>query len=187
VVAPNGAVLATASVEGDGVDDGGEVTALFADDDGVWLEVQRATQVRVLDASGRAVARTTRPGLPIGTDAQRFVRMRKVGDLAHVTIMNARGAVVGSHVVAHTSLLQLSGLAVDGERIVVAAHELSEDGKRDVIVLTTIAPDGRQERRTLQASPEFVPMKQLVARGGRVAHLFVDSRRVRGGIEVTSW
>ena len=43
----------------------------------------------------------------------------------------------------------------------------------------------RVERK---ASPEFVPMKQLVARNGRVAHLFVDSRsNMRGGIEVTSW
>lgn len=187
VIAPNGAVLATAAVEGEQVADGGEVTALFADVDGVWLEVQRGAQVRVLDANARGIERNTRPGIPMA-DGKRFVRMRKVGDLAHVTIVDARGVIVGGHVVEQASLLLLAGLAVDGDRIVVAAHELSEDGKRDVIVLTTIGADGRKERRELKASPEFVPMKQLVARAGRVAHLYVDSRsNARGGIEVTSW
>src|SRR5205085_1167378 len=110
------------AVEGLGVEDGGEVTALFADDSGVWLEVLRGTQVRVLDVDGRPTdVRATRPGLPVRTDdGERFVRLRKVGDAAQVLFFDATGAIVADGVVQFASLLQLSGLAVDGDRVVVA-------------------------------------------------------------------
>ncbi|MBI1947434.1 MAG: hypothetical protein HYS27_17200 [Deltaproteobacteria bacterium] len=206
VIAPNGSLVTSAPVEGAGVDDGGLVTALFADADGVWLEVLHGAQVRVLDAALREdAARTVRPGMPFGGE---YVRLRKVGDLAQVLFFDARGALVADGVVRFSSLLELSGLvaqagkaaAKQGGELWVAGHELvqqtpGETPTRDAVVVVRLsrAADGRlveRERRERRASPEFVPLKQLVPAGdGKVAHLYVDTRVTRGAAaaEVTSW
>lgn len=207
VLAPGGAVVASAPVEGAGVEDGGLVTAVFADATGVWLEVLHGAQVRVLDAALRAdAARTTRPGLPFGAE---YVRLRKVGDAAQLLFFDADGVLRGDGVVRFSSLLELSGLVAQhqavatagkGGELWVAGHELAQATPsgaptRDVVVLVRLQrrPDGRVvelARRELRASPEFVPLKQLVPAGdGHVAHLFVDTRATRGAaaVEVTSW
>ena len=214
VIAASGTVVAHAAVEGAGVEDGGEVTALFADDTGVWLEVLRGAQVRVLDARLQPdVARATRPGLPVvapgaRADAVReFVRLRKVGDAAQVLFFDAKGALVGDGRVdfLRGALVELSGLVVsaDGARVYVAGHELVETRRgradhadvapvRDAVVVVELALGAHHRlvergRRAVRASPEFVPLKQLVASGDGVAHLFVDSRAASAGIEVASW
>ncbi len=201
VVAPGGAVLADAPVEGAGIDDGGLVTALIADGAGVWLEVQHGEHVRVLDASlAPDPRRTTRPGLPMG---DLLVRLRKVGDAAQVLFLDGHGALRGDAVVRFSSLLELSGLVVEhgAERSVlwVAGHELVEQPgaapTRDRIVIARLERDrhGRVRevaRREVRAAPEFVPLKQLVPAGaGHVAHLYVDTRpgRADAAVEVTSW
>lgn len=198
VLAQNGAVITSASTEGEHIDDSGLVTAMFADAAGVWLEVLHGVQVRVLDAALRGDAvRTTRPGLPMGGD---FVRLRKVGDAAQVLWFDASGALAADGVVRFASLLELSGLVVEDRAMWVAGHELVQSAPgarptRDAVVVVKVAhtADGRLvevERRALGASPEFVPLKQLVGDGdGHVAHLFVDTTAKRGAaaVEVTSW
>lgn len=203
VVAENGSVLATAAVEGPGVADGGEVSAILADKTGVWLEVLHGTQVRALDAGlSRDEGRTTRVGLPLrGRDAKdaRFVRLRKVGDHAQVLIFDAAGVLREDSAVAFSSLLELSGLVVRGDTLWVAGHELLQTAPgaaptRDAVVLVRLerGKDGRyveRDRTSTKASPEFVPLKQLVATPQGVAHLYVDTTAPRGAIavEVRSW
>lgn len=198
VLAENGTLLASAPVEGPGVEDGGLVTALFADESGVWLEVQRAAHVRVLDAKLREdLARSGRPGLPFGDG---FVRLRKVGDSAQVLLLDAAGAPRADGAVHFSSLLELSGLVARGDGLWVAGHELVQSApgarpSRDVIVVVRLSQKANgafveRGRREAKASPEFVPLKQLVAAGDQgVAHLYVDSTARRGAraIEVTSW
>ncbi|MCC7112628.1 MAG: hypothetical protein IT382_25280 [Deltaproteobacteria bacterium] len=203
IVAENGAVLATAAVEGPGVSDGGEVTALLADEAGVWLEVLHGAQVRALDAGLRPdQARATRVGLPVrGRDAKeaRFLRLRKVGDHAQVLLFDAAGTLREDSAVAFSSLLELSGLVVGGETLWIAGHELVQAAPgarptRDAIVVVRLerSKDGRYAERgrtSMKASPEFVPLKQLVASTHGVAHLFVDTTAPRGAtaVEVQSW
>ncbi len=209
VIAPNGAVLARAAVEGAGVDDGGEVTAIFADADGVWLEVLHGAQVRVLDASLKVdERRVVRPGVPMAvagaaeqTAAEQYVRLRKVGDVAQVLFFDKAGAVVADGAVSFQNLLELSGLVVKGDRIWVAGHELDEaiDAagartiKSDRVVVVELRRKGDRlreiGRHVTKASPEWVPLKQLVAAPDGVAHLYVNSMAKPGqpGMEVTSW
>ncbi|MCC7073312.1 MAG: hypothetical protein IT383_18515 [Deltaproteobacteria bacterium] len=201
VLTTSGAVIADADVEGAGVDEGGLVTGIFADESGVWLEVQHGVHVRVLDGRlSRDASRVTRPGLPLG---EVLVRVRKVGDAAQVLFLDPRGALRGDAVVHFSSLLELSGLVAhhDGARPVlwVAGHELVQrpgaPPERDRIVVARLerGADGhlREVARTeMRASPEFVPLKQLVPAGpGHVAHLFVDTSNPGSGaaVEVSSW
>lgn len=193
VVAANGSVVARAAVEGKGVDDGGDVTGVFADDTGVWVEVLRGAQVRVLDADGKVdVERATRPGLPF---ADGYVRLRKIGDDAQVLFFDRAQKLVDSGVVRFSSTLRLAGLAVRGDRLFVAAHELAQKTPtskptRDVIVVVELQKtrSGLKEiaRTATRASPEFVPMKELVTTSTGVAHLYVDSLQ-QTGAEVASW
>ncbi len=56
-------------IEGPGIPEGGGVTAMFAEDDGVWLEYEHRDLVRVLDADGRPGDRAVRTGRRIpGSD-----------------------------------------------------------------------------------------------------------------------
>ncbi len=50
---PDGRLLASASLEGPGVDEGGGVTGLFQRPDGTWIEVEHQRVVRVASTSGR--------------------------------------------------------------------------------------------------------------------------------------
>ena len=198
VLAGNGSVVATANVEGRGVDDGGDVTAVFADASGVWVEVARGTQVRVLDDDlHEDVARVTRPGLPFGDG---YVRQRLVKGSAQVLFFDQAQRLVDDGVVHFSSTLRLAGLAVrttaDGQqRLFVAAHELvqkkpGQKPERDAIVVVEVEKTRsglvERDRRTLKASPEFVPLKELVATTTGAAHLYVDSF-TQTGAEVTSW
>lgn len=196
VLAPNGAVIARAEVEGPGVEEGGLVTAVFADQTGVWLEVLHGMQVRVIDELARPDAnRPTRPGLPFG---DRFVRLRKVGNAAQVLFFHLDGRLVGDQAVSFGPLLELSGLVVHKDSLFVAGHELVQQGlnrkpSRDAIVVVELAVHEdrllERARRDFPASPEFVPLKQLVTAGATgVAHLFVDTTSQQGrSVEVTSW
>jgi sugar lactone lactonase YvrE len=199
VLASNGAVVASAPVEGRGVEDGGEVTGVFADASGVWVEVLHGEQVRVLDDKGDAGTRITRPGTP--TSKNQFVRLRKVHDGAQILFYDADGRVVTDGGVGFSSLLELSGLVVQGDRMWVAGHELVESkpgvvALDRVVVVEVTRESGRlveKSRKVMKASPEFVPLKQLVPAGdGHVAHLYVDTTAGLGGkrgnaLEVTSW
>jgi hypothetical protein len=193
VVAPNGAVIGSAAIEGEHVPDGGEVTAVLADASGVWVEVYRGEQVRLLDREGRIVSRATRPGVP--TNRGDFVRMRKIGDGAQILFYGSDGVVHQDGATTFANLLELSGLVVNGDKIFVAGHEMVErkgvvSRDQEVVVELQRLSDRLVEvnRHVVKASPDWVPLKQLVAAGAGVAHLYVDSTRTRGvAVEVTSW
>lgn len=62
VIDQRGGILGEYPVVGDGIPEGGGITAMFARDDGVWLEFGHAYVVRVLDANLSPAARTVQPG-----------------------------------------------------------------------------------------------------------------------------
>jgi hypothetical protein len=58
----DGKLISETSLVGKGIDEGGAATAVFADDDGVWVEREHGSSVRVADANGNADP--NRPELP---------------------------------------------------------------------------------------------------------------------------
>lgn len=66
LLSPDGKTLSEEAIEGEGVPEGGAVTGMFAETDGLWLEVGHQVRVRVLDADLRRGDRKTRAGRPTG-------------------------------------------------------------------------------------------------------------------------
>jgi len=62
VIDQRGSVLGEHPVVGDGIPEGGGITAMFAREDGVWLEFGHAYEVRVLDANLQPTERVIQPG-----------------------------------------------------------------------------------------------------------------------------
>ena len=62
VIDRKGRVTGQFPLVGDGIPEGGGVTAMFARDDGLWLEFGHTYVVRLLDRDLRACPRTTQPG-----------------------------------------------------------------------------------------------------------------------------
>jgi hypothetical protein len=68
VLAARGGVEREVSVPGPGIVEGGAVTAMLAEPDGIWLEVGHRERVRLLDERLAPVARTVRRGRPYADD-----------------------------------------------------------------------------------------------------------------------
>jgi hypothetical protein len=68
VLDPLGQPISETDVEGRGVTDGGEVTAMMADRDGVWLEVGHVSRVLVLDDQLAPATRRVVRGRPFDVD-----------------------------------------------------------------------------------------------------------------------
>lgn len=66
VMAPDGRILAEEPIEGEALPEGGMVTGMFAEDDGLWLEVGNAYRVHCLDSRHGRGSRETRSGRPSG-------------------------------------------------------------------------------------------------------------------------
>jgi len=64
VVAPSGQMIREEGLVGDGIADGGGVSAMFAAEDGVWIEFEHTHMVRVLDETHRPVKRHLLSGRP---------------------------------------------------------------------------------------------------------------------------
>jgi hypothetical protein len=54
IMDPRGQLVSEVNLEGPGVGQGGAVTGLFAQDDGLWVEVAHGRLVRIADATGKA-------------------------------------------------------------------------------------------------------------------------------------
>lgn len=64
VVSAAGQVVREVPVVGEAIEEGGLITAMMADAEGIWLEVSHEKMVRVLDASLQPASRTVRLGRP---------------------------------------------------------------------------------------------------------------------------
>ena len=73
---------------GPGVPEGGGVTGVFADDEGIYVEREHATLVRVADASGHPGDRAELPGRPT-RDGRLFITARLVNQAAGVVSVSA--------------------------------------------------------------------------------------------------
>ncbi|MBI4699997.1 MAG: hypothetical protein HY744_02335 [Deltaproteobacteria bacterium] len=68
VMAPSGAVLREVGIVGAGIPEGGAVTAMLAEPDGIWLEHNNTDRVRLLDAQLVPTARAVVRGRALGSD-----------------------------------------------------------------------------------------------------------------------
>jgi hypothetical protein len=67
VLDPQGLETAAHAVTGPGIPEGGGITAMFLEDDGLWLEYNHERIVRILDGSLSACARTALQGRKAGS------------------------------------------------------------------------------------------------------------------------
>jgi hypothetical protein len=67
VLNPDGLQTASHPVAGPGIPEGGGITAMFLEEDGLWLEVNHERIVRLLDGSLKACARSVLDGRKAGT------------------------------------------------------------------------------------------------------------------------
>jgi len=162
VLSPDGAVLAEVPLEGVGIDEGGGTTALFARDDGVWVEYDHTRSVRVLDAQWRApVVRELLPGRPLGPGAisgqarragPAAVELRTVDRDSDVTLAETT-------LVLAEPVWRIAELAGDAQgNVALAVHLLREDPAREFAVayeaLAVLVLDGVlvERRRVVMTS-----------------------------------
>lgn len=95
VVDPKDGATREVPLEGEGVPEGGGVTALLARPDGVWVEVAHAAAVRVLDERLEPCERATLPGRPSARGG-RALRAALQHGAAAVSVLARDGEAVGS-------------------------------------------------------------------------------------------
>jgi hypothetical protein len=66
VMTEAGSPIREVAVEGDGIPEGGGVTAMLGEDDGIWLEFDHTSRVRALDAQLQPTVRRPMRGRPHG-------------------------------------------------------------------------------------------------------------------------
>jgi hypothetical protein len=87
--------LASHAVEGAGIPEGGGITAMFLERDGLWLEVNHERSVRILDGSLAPCPRTVRRGRPLdGGDRTVVAFLDKQGGVGMRTMDSLTGAVL---------------------------------------------------------------------------------------------
>jgi hypothetical protein len=123
-----GSELASHAVEGDGIPEGGAVTAMFLEKDGLWLEVNHERSVRVLDASLHPSPRTVRRGRPLDgglTTAVAF--LDKQGGVGMRTMDCLTGAVTAEkHFSFGQDLYRIAWVEADASGAVHAMFHLLE-------------------------------------------------------------
>jgi hypothetical protein len=185
----NGSVSHSVPIVGPGVPEGGGVTALFARDDGVWVEVEHTSSVRVADASGapdkeRPVVR----GRPSADGSARLTAALDGPSGASVEVASMRGAEepVRASVSFPMRVHGLHALESDASgRVYLAANLLREGGapafevleEREVVVV--LSPRGVEIGRFDIAPPQG-PEEQLrpirVAADGSIYQLVCRER-----------
>ncbi|MFH1812037.1 MAG: hypothetical protein ABIJ09_25080 [Pseudomonadota bacterium] len=193
VVDHQGRILATVPVEGGPVQEGGAVTALEVEDDGIWLELEHAQQVRVADRQGRAEkVRTLRGGR---LSADRRVRLSAVRDGAHGVTLWSQVATRSDAPTRHLatlgfadSLLQITALESDARGQVFVGAQTFREGPRPPFELlavdewlVVVDPDGVARTRVALparrgAEEQFRPLR--VAPDGRVVFVHCDDSGV---------
>jgi hypothetical protein len=88
---PDGRLLASAGIEGPGVDEGGGVTGLFQRPDGTWIEVEHQRVVRVASSSGKPDP--DRPVLPGRFSADGTTLLMTAKESAATAVVLGRPAV----------------------------------------------------------------------------------------------
>ncbi|MBI5486420.1 MAG: hypothetical protein HY905_03720 [Deltaproteobacteria bacterium] len=196
VLDPDGQVLGEVALEGYGIAEGGGTTALFARDDGVWVEYDHRRTVRVLDAQSRdPYYRRALEGRPLGSaDVAGQARLDGPSAVALHTVDRGTGTTLAQATLRFDEpvrrIVELSGDA-QGD-VVLAVHLATEDPARDYAVvheeLAVLVLDGALvERRRLSTAPSTGPWEQFkeleVESDGTIWQMaFLDA-----GVEVRRW
>ncbi len=196
VVAPDGAMVAETPLEGVGIAEGGGTTALFARDDGVWVEYDHTRSVRVLDAQWRAPAvREIQDGRPLGSGPLSG-RARLAGRTAVELITTDRESdvvLVETTLVLAEPVWHIAELDADAQGdVALAVHLLREGPAPDFAVayeaLAVLVLDGALvERRRVVTTPSVGGWEQWkefeVSADGAIWQLAFTS----DGVEVRRW
>jgi len=144
-----------------GVADGGLVTALFAREEGIWLEENHERSALVLDGELRPVAGPIVLGRPRPGAAGSLVARLAGEERAELLVLDGRGRAQGGHLLGPgPELARLVWLEEDGAgRIWLLTHELAVDGREEIVALT-VALDGGW-RSVARADHRFTPWHQF--------------------------
>jgi hypothetical protein len=196
VLASDGTRLGQVGLEGHGIPEGGGTTAVFARDDGVWIEYDHRRSVRVLDAQWRdPFYRRELPGRPVGPGAVRGVAWREAPFSVGVQLFEgeAEAPRAETELRFEEPVRRIVELAGDGQgNVVLAVHLATEDPARgwatvhealEVLVLDAALV----ERRRIVTSPSAGPWeqtKELEVRGdGTIWQMAFGE----AGVEVRRW
>ena len=137
VLDPSGKSVREVPIEGPGIPEGGGVTAMLADDAGIWLEFNHSARVRVLDAALLPCERTIAPGRAVSPDVQAVAALDGSGGVVLSTQDIATGAILRQTSVAlDHPIARIVWLQADASGDIHAAFHLlafdPEDPKRVV-------------------------------------------------------
>jgi len=120
--------LAFHAVEGDGIPEGGAVTAMFLEKDGLWLEVNHERSVRILDESLAPCPRTVRRGRPLDGGSKTVAAfLDKQGGVKMRILDTPTGAVTAEkHFPLGQDLYRIAWIEADASGAVHAMFHLLE-------------------------------------------------------------
>jgi len=195
VLDPDGALRAETPLEGIGIAEGGGTTALFACDDGVWVEYDHRRTVQVMGAQFESLFfRKDHGGRPLGSDVLGFARRAGGAQVELWTVDRKRDVVLAETLLTFDEpvarIVTLAAAPQNG--VVVAVHGMSEDPAQDFRVVhetleVRYLDAGLAERRRLQTAPsvgDWEQFKELeVSHDGTLWQLAF----VAEGVEVRRW
>lgn len=194
VLDAGGALLAETPLVGPGIAEGGGTTALFARDDGVWVEYDHRRSVRVLDAQfHEPFYRAERTGRPLAGGLQGHARLAGPAAVEVWTVDPGRDVVAAQAELRYAGTVRrIAALAGDAQgRVVLAAHLWEEDPEtfaaRDERLEVRVLDGALVEQRRFETSPSVGAWEQFkefeVTPDGAIWQLaFVEA-----GVEVRRW
>ena len=195
VLDEGGTVRGETPLEGFGIAEGGGTTALFARDDGVWVEYDHTRTVRVLGPQFEPLFfRNDHGGRPLGHDVLGFARRAGGAQVELWTVDRARDVVLAETLLTFDEpVARIVTLAAAPQRgVVVAVHGMTEDPAQDYRVVHEVLEvrylDATlAERRRLRTTPSTGAWEQLkeleVSADGTLWQLAF----VAEGVEVRRW
>lgn len=195
VLDPNGSTVAETPLEGHGIPEGGGTTALFARDDGVWVEYDHRRTVRVMGPQFEPLFfRNDHGGRALGPDILGFARRAGGGQVEVWTTDRKRDVVLAEAMLAFDEpVARIVTLAPAPQRgVVLAAHLMTEDPEREFRVVREsieirYLDASLAERRRLRTTPSAGAWEQfkeleVTADGALWQMAFVEQ-----GVEVRRW
>jgi hypothetical protein len=190
-----GAYQTEVGLVGEGIAEGGGTTALFAGEDGVWVEYGHRRSVQVLDGRIREPpARKILAGRPLGAGVAGHARLRGPSSVEVWTTDRASDALLARTVLDFDErAARIAALGADAQgNVTTAVHDRTEDPEADwavvhsALVVVTLDP-ALVERRRFTTTPSVGAWEQFkefeVSADGAVWQMaFVDE-----GVEVRRW
>jgi len=186
VVDGTGRVVGKTDLQGPGIPEPGGVTALFARDDGLWVEVEHRRLVCVADRSGWPDRK--RPEVLGRPDGARVLRAKRMRPDTVWILEGTWGPFAPARLVSRVrfdrpvrQVIDLEGLA-DGRILVAVRLKPNGDVCMDELVL--VGPDGvemERQRVLSDVRPEETYRQVRVGRDGNIYHmsLFDDGVTIR--------